>query len=170
MNSFINVTNQNNETSKQSIRRLPLISHSVFPLHRYGKWATTDYALVKCKESYGMNNAIGYPHEERPAGRPTYRISGVHSELLNAGAFMGFHSGWEQPDWYAAKGEVAEYKPSFNRYYSAQNQIGLPCIGYHNYMLSIILSPIPAFILYNLGKTIMKLSKESTNWQLTMLE
>ena len=86
--------------------------------YRYGKWATTDYALVKCKESYGMNNAIGYPHEERPAGRPTYRVSGVHTDLLNAGAFMGFHSGWEQPDWYAVEGEEAEYKPSFKRYYS----------------------------------------------------
>ena len=92
-------------------------SHIVIRFYRYGKWATTDYALVKCKESYGMNNAIGYPHEERLAGRPTYRVSGVHTELLDAGGFMGFHSGWEQPDWYAVKGEEAEYKPSFNRYY-----------------------------------------------------
>ena len=47
-----------------------------------------------------------------------YRVSGVHTELLKAGAFMGFHAGWEQPDWYAVKGEEAEYKPSFNRYYT----------------------------------------------------
>ena len=84
-------------------------------MKRYGKWATTDYALEKCVESYGMNNAIGYPHEERLAGRPTYRVSGIHDDLVNAGAFMGFHAGWEQPDWYAPAGEVAEYKPSFNR-------------------------------------------------------
>ena len=85
-------------------------------LFRYGKWATTEYALEKCKESYGMNNAIGYPHEERLTGRPTYRISGVHHDLIGAGAFMGFHAGWEQPDWYAPAGEVPEYKPSFYRY------------------------------------------------------
>ena len=63
-----------------------------------------------------MNNAIGYPHEERLTGRPTYRVSGVHNDLLKAGAFMGFHAGWEQPDWYALPGETAEYKPSFYRY------------------------------------------------------
>ena len=83
--------------------------------HRYGKWATTEYALEKCKESYGMNNAIGYPHEERTACRPTYRVSGIHKDLTDAGAFMGFHAGWEQPDWYALPGEAAEYKPSFYR-------------------------------------------------------
>ena len=70
-----------------------------------------------------MNNAIGYPHEERPVGRPTYRVSGIHNDLLNAGAFMGFHAGWEQPDWYAQPGEIAEYKPSFDRY--ARFVIGL---------------------------------------------
>ena len=62
-----------------------------------------------------MNNAIGYPHEERLGGRPTYRTSGIHDELLKAGAFMGFHAGWEQPDWYATPGRTPEYKPSFYR-------------------------------------------------------
>ena len=101
----------------KNIQKFYLSSKIISNLCRYGKWATTDYALEKCKESYGMNNAIGYPHEERLAGRPTYRVSGIHNDLLNAGAFMGFHAGWEQPDWYASAGEVAEYKPSFNRYY-----------------------------------------------------
>ena len=92
-------------------------THSIISVcyHRYGKWATTEYALEKCKESYGMNNAIGYPHEERTACRPTYRVSGIHKDLTDAGAFMGFHAGWEQPDWYALPGEAAEYKPSFYR-------------------------------------------------------
>ena len=40
---------------------------------RYGKWATNEYAIAKCTESYQNNNAVGYPHEERSAGRPTYR-------------------------------------------------------------------------------------------------
>jgi dimethylglycine dehydrogenase len=63
-----------------------------------------------------MNNAVGYPHEERWTGRPTYRVSGVYEETKAAGAFMGFHAGWEQPDWYAKPGEEPEYKPSFYRY------------------------------------------------------
>ena len=61
--------------------------------YRYGKWTTTDYSLIKCQESYGMNNAVGFPHEEREGGRPTYRVSGIHDDLIKAGAFMGFHAG-----------------------------------------------------------------------------
>ena len=41
-----------------------------------------------------MNNAVGFPHEEREGGRPTYRVSGIHDDLVKAGAFMGFHAGW----------------------------------------------------------------------------
>ena len=47
----------------------------------------------------------------------TIRISGVHDELIKAGAFMGFHAGWEQPDWYTVDGSKPEYKPSFYRYF-----------------------------------------------------
>jgi hypothetical protein len=63
-------------------------------LYRYGKWTTQDYSLIKCQESYGKNNAVGFPHEEREGGRPTYRVSGIHDDLVKAGAFMGFHAGW----------------------------------------------------------------------------
>lgn len=37
---------------------------------RYGKWTTKDYVLTKARESYGFNNLIGYPKEERYGGRP----------------------------------------------------------------------------------------------------
>ena len=37
---------------------------------RYGTWATRDYVLAKCRETYGYNNQIGHPKLERPAGRP----------------------------------------------------------------------------------------------------
>ena len=30
---------------------------------------------------------------------------------------MGFHAGWEQPDWYTVDGSKPEYKPSFYRYF-----------------------------------------------------
>jgi len=82
---------------------------------RYGKWTNIEYAIAKTRESYGYNNAIGYPHEERFAGRPTSRPSPLQEELLAAGAHMGFSSGWEVPLWYSAPGEKPHYEPSFTR-------------------------------------------------------
>jgi len=82
---------------------------------RYGDWATIDYAVTKTRESYGYNNAVGYPHEERYAGRPTSRPSPLQEELLAAGAHMGFSAGWENPLWYAAPGERPHYSPAFTR-------------------------------------------------------
>lgn len=60
---------------------------------RYGKWTDIDYVITKCKESYGMNNAVGYKNEQRWGARPTYRVSGVYEETKAAGGFMGFHAG-----------------------------------------------------------------------------
>jgi len=82
---------------------------------RFGKWATLDYTLAKVREGYGMNNSVPFPHEEREAGRPTDRVSMIHDQLLEAGAFMGFHAGWEQPDWYSTDDSKPEYKPNFYR-------------------------------------------------------
>jgi len=82
---------------------------------RYGKWTDIDYAVAKTRESYGFNNAIGFPNEERFAGRPTSRPSPLQEELLAAGAHMGFSAGWEVPLWYAAPGEKPHYVPSFSR-------------------------------------------------------
>ena len=82
---------------------------------RYGEWTTAEYALDKTRESYGFNNAVPFPGEERLAGRPTARVSPLHDRLVAAGAHMGFHSGWEQPDWFAAEGQRPEYRPSFRR-------------------------------------------------------
>ena len=36
---------------------------------RYGKWTTKDYVHEKCRETYGFNNILIYPKEERPYGR-----------------------------------------------------------------------------------------------------
>lgn len=35
---------------------------------RFGEWTSDEYVAAKARESYGMNNAISYPHEERFAG------------------------------------------------------------------------------------------------------
>ncbi|XP_030209851.1 dimethylglycine dehydrogenase, mitochondrial [Gadus morhua] len=82
--------------------------------NRYGRWTDVPYMCAKARESYGYNNVVGFPKEERFAGRPTYRTSGVYN-LLKDKASMGFHSGWEQPHWFCKDGDDAGYKPSFRR-------------------------------------------------------
>lgn len=52
---------------------------------------------------------VGYPKEERFAGRPTYRQSGVYQLLKDKGS-MGFHAGWEQPHWFYKPGDDTGYK------------------------------------------------------------
>eukprot|EP00076_Gallus_gallus_P007601 XP_003643002.1 dimethylglycine dehydrogenase, mitochondrial [Gallus gallus] len=82
--------------------------------NRYGKWTTTEYTAAKARESYGFNNIIIYPKEERFAGRPTERTSGLY-DLLKTKCSMGFHAGWEQPHWFYKPGDETGYKPSFRR-------------------------------------------------------
>ncbi|XP_061654987.1 dimethylglycine dehydrogenase, mitochondrial [Phyllopteryx taeniolatus] len=82
--------------------------------NRYGSWVDVPFLCAKARESYGFNNVVGYPKEERFAGRPTYRTSGVY-DLLKDKASMGFHAGWEQPHWFYKPGDDTGYKPSFRR-------------------------------------------------------
>uniref|UniRef100_A0A671VL42 Dimethylglycine dehydrogenase, mitochondrial n=1 Tax=Sparus aurata TaxID=8175 RepID=A0A671VL42_SPAAU len=81
--------------------------------NRYGRWADVPFM---CNNTLLIHRPIklGYPKEERFAGRPTYRLSGVY-ELLNDKASMGFHAGWEQPHWFYKPGDDVGYKPSFRR-------------------------------------------------------
>ncbi|XP_011617733.1 dimethylglycine dehydrogenase, mitochondrial isoform X2 [Takifugu rubripes] len=82
--------------------------------NRYSKWVDVPFLCAKARESYGFNNVVGYPKEERFAGRPTYRQSGVYQLLKDKGS-MGFHAGWEQPHWFYKPGDETGYKPSFRR-------------------------------------------------------
>uniref|UniRef100_A0A665TLX3 Dimethylglycine dehydrogenase n=1 Tax=Echeneis naucrates TaxID=173247 RepID=A0A665TLX3_ECHNA len=77
--------------------------------NRYGKWADVPFMCAKARESYGFNNVVGYPKEERFAGRPTVRTSGVY-QLLRDRASMGFHAGWEQPHWFYKPGDDKGYE------------------------------------------------------------
>uniref|UniRef100_A0AAY4E043 Dimethylglycine dehydrogenase n=1 Tax=Denticeps clupeoides TaxID=299321 RepID=A0AAY4E043_9TELE len=77
--------------------------------NRYGKWTTVPYTCAKARESYGYNNVVGYPKEERFAGRPTNRVSGVY-ELLKDQASMGFHAGWEQPHYFYKSADETGYR------------------------------------------------------------
>ncbi|KAF4099052.1 hypothetical protein G5714_021082 [Onychostoma macrolepis] len=82
--------------------------------NRYAHWTSVPYLCAKARESYGFNNVVGYPKEERFAGRPTDRVSGVY-ELLKDRCSMGFHAGWEQPHYFHKPGDDSGYKPSFRR-------------------------------------------------------
>uniref|UniRef100_A0A8D0ZPI7 Dimethylglycine dehydrogenase, mitochondrial n=1 Tax=Sus scrofa TaxID=9823 RepID=A0A8D0ZPI7_PIG len=82
--------------------------------NRYGKWTTTQYTEAKARESYGFNNIVGYPKEERFAGRPTQRVSGLY-KTLKSKCSMGFHAGWEQPHWFYKPDQDPGYRPSFRR-------------------------------------------------------
>uniref|UniRef100_A0A673B321 Dimethylglycine dehydrogenase n=1 Tax=Sphaeramia orbicularis TaxID=375764 RepID=A0A673B321_9TELE len=77
--------------------------------NRYGKWTDVPFMCAKARESYGFNNVVGYPKEERFEGRPTSRMSGVY-ELLKGKGSMGFHAGWEQPHWFYKPGDDIGYK------------------------------------------------------------
>ena len=52
-----------------------------------------DFTFKKARESYGLNNMVIYPREERPAGRPTTRRSAIYETLKERGAQFGFVSG-----------------------------------------------------------------------------
>ncbi|KTG47074.1 hypothetical protein cypCar_00030662 [Cyprinus carpio] len=77
--------------------------------NRYAHWTSVPYLCAKARESYGFNNVVGYPKEERFAGRPTDRVSGVY-ELLKDRCSMGFHAGWEQPHYCHKPGDNTGYK------------------------------------------------------------
>ena len=48
-------------------------------------------------------------------GRPTKRLSTAYEKQMERQAYMNFHSGWEQPAWFALPGQKAEYIPTFGR-------------------------------------------------------
>uniref|UniRef100_A0A915IQW1 Dimethylglycine dehydrogenase n=1 Tax=Romanomermis culicivorax TaxID=13658 RepID=A0A915IQW1_ROMCU len=65
--------------------------------NRFDFWAERNFRTEKTKESYAFTYASNYPATERPAGRPTCRVSGVYGALMERGAKMQFTCGWENP-------------------------------------------------------------------------
>lgn len=73
-------------------------------VRRFGSWASNpSYLEPRALDVYGHEYAIGFPHEERPAGRPQ-RVDPLHDRLIERGAVMGFRGGWERPLWFAPDG------------------------------------------------------------------
>jgi dimethylglycine dehydrogenase len=63
---------------------------------RFKQYATFDYTIAKAVEVYQNEYAVGFPFEERPAGRPAY-TSPLHEILSARGAAFGARGGWERP-------------------------------------------------------------------------
>eukprot|EP01083_Nonionella_stella_P077619 212038_1 len=72
---------------------------------RYGQWTTRNFTREKVRETYGFNNSITCPHEERPAGRPV-RTSPLYRKLLEKRGVFGFNNGWEVPLYFNLDGSA----------------------------------------------------------------
>ncbi len=88
----------------------------VWPLdaRRFLPFAGRDYALAKALETYQKEYAIGYPQEERPAGRPA-KVSPLHDYLRAEGAVFGARGGWERAVYYARPDDPVGPQCSFRR-------------------------------------------------------
>ncbi|MBS0612580.1 MAG: GcvT family protein [Proteobacteria bacterium] len=71
---------------------------------RYLPYANRKYALAKALETYGNEYGVGYPAEERPAGRPA-KTSPVYQRLKDRGAHFGARGGWERAVYFPQGGE-----------------------------------------------------------------
>ena len=69
----------------------------VWPLdsRRYLEHANTKFTTAKAIETYQHEYGIGYPAEERPAGRPA-KTSPAYLRLQAKGAHFGARGGWER--------------------------------------------------------------------------
>jgi len=81
---------------------------------RYTDYVTKAHVEAKAVELYQNEYAIGYPNEERPAGRPA-KTSPVYERLKAKGAMFGARGGWERAAWFPASAEEAVEKLSFHR-------------------------------------------------------
>jgi len=81
---------------------------------RYGRYADRRYALGKALETYQNEYGVGYPQEERPAGRPA-RTSPLYETLKRGGAVFGARGGWERAVYYREAGDPDGPECSFRR-------------------------------------------------------
>lgn len=93
---------------------------------RYKDFATTQYTVDKAVEVYQNEYAIGFPFEERPAGRPAY-TSPLYDTLLAKGARYGARGGWERPTWFDPDHTVAGDTLSLFRTQSWRSEVAKEC-------------------------------------------
>jgi dimethylglycine dehydrogenase len=81
---------------------------------RFTAHVDTARTLERAIEVYHNEYAIGFPQEERPAGRPA-KTSPTYQRLRERGAQFGARNGWERPTWFARATDDAQAKPTFAR-------------------------------------------------------
>ena len=81
---------------------------------RFKDYATTHYTVDRAVEVYQNEYAMGFPYEERPAGRPAY-TSPLYEKLKAKGAAFGARGGWERATYFDPNGEVTDHSLSFFR-------------------------------------------------------
>ena len=88
----------------------------VWPLdtRRFLAFADRPYALARALETYENEYGVGYPQEERPAGRPA-KTSPLHERLRAQGAVFGARGGWERAVYYARADDPPGAERSFRR-------------------------------------------------------
>ncbi len=86
----------------------------VFDPRRYTGYATTSYTVAKAIELYQNEYAIGFPFEERPAGRPA-RTTPLYSVLLAKGAHFAARNGWERAAYFDPVETIEEPTLSLRR-------------------------------------------------------
>lgn len=67
---------------------------------RFGDYAALPYTIARCVDCYEHEYVIGYPYEERAAGRPA-RTSALYDRLKARGAVFNTRNGWERAAWFA---------------------------------------------------------------------
>ncbi len=71
---------------------------------RYTDYATKTYVTAKAIELYQNEYAIGFPFEERTAGRPA-KTSPLYDKLKTKGARFGARGGWERAVYFPQSGD-----------------------------------------------------------------
>ncbi|MBV9784547.1 MAG: FAD-dependent oxidoreductase [Acidisphaera sp.] len=81
---------------------------------RYTGFVTRPYVVAKAIELYQNEYAIGFPFEERPAGRPV-RTSPLYPLLRAKAALFGPRNGWERATWFPRDMHEVDSQPTLRR-------------------------------------------------------
>ena len=93
---------------------------------RYTDYATKTYVTAKAIELYQNEYAIGFPFEERAAGRPA-RTSPLYDCLAAKGARFGARGGWERAVYFAPDDGLDEQTLTFRRDRNWFDVVGEEC-------------------------------------------
>ncbi|MGI9500354.1 MAG: GcvT family protein, partial [Geminicoccaceae bacterium] len=93
---------------------------------RYTGYATKTYVTAKAIELYQNEYAIGFPFEERAAGRPA-RTSPLYDCLAAKGGRFGARGGWERAVFFAPDSGLDEQTLTFRRDRNWFDAVGEEC-------------------------------------------